>query len=284
MVRKALGLSARARRAIPATRTFQAIRIHLNAELDELEQGLRAAERALAPGGRLAVVTFHSLEDRIVKRFLKSRSGATPAGSRHRPEAVSGPAPSFGHVKKPVAASERELAINPRARSARLRSAVRTDAPAWDQAKFPREAEHESAQFPVGRYGSRRSPARRSAAIWFRCASRRNAPQLEDVETEIVLAQRDIRLLQTEIGTRGRLAQLERWNVKVLALSAPSADQFVEGGFALAALAQPERKVDLDAPVVLASAPVVDQPAAKIIEARLSSRRGARSRACRPAR
>ncbi len=105
----------------------------MNAELDELEQGLRAAERALAPGGRLAVVTFHSLEDRIVKRFLKSRSGATPAGSRHRPEAASGPAPSFGHVKKPVAASERELAINPRARSARLRSAVRTDAPAWDQ-------------------------------------------------------------------------------------------------------------------------------------------------------
>jgi 16S rRNA (cytosine1402-N4)-methyltransferase len=132
VVRKALGFR-QGQKSDPATRTFQAIRIHLNAELDELEQGLRAAERALAPGGRLAVVTFHSLEDRIVKRFLKSRSGATPAGSRHRPEAVSGPAPSFGHVKKPVAASERELAINPRARSARLRSAVRTDAPAWDQ-------------------------------------------------------------------------------------------------------------------------------------------------------
>ena len=132
VVRKALGYR-QGQKSDPATRTFQAIRIHLNAELDELEQGLRAAERALAPGGRLAVVTFHSLEDRIVKRFLKSRSGATPAGSRHRPEAASGPAPSFGHVKKPVAASERELAINPRARSARLRSAVRTDAPAWDQ-------------------------------------------------------------------------------------------------------------------------------------------------------
>jgi len=101
--------------------------------------------------------------------------------------------------------------------------------------------------------------------VSLRVASER--AQLENVETEIVLAQRDIRVLQTEIGTRGRLAQLERWNVKVLALSAPSADQFVEGGFALAALAQPERKVDLDAPVVLASAPVANQPAAKIIEA-----------------
>jgi 16S rRNA (cytosine1402-N4)-methyltransferase len=132
VVRRALGFR-QGQKSDPATRTFQAIRIHLNAELDELEQGLRAAERALAPGGRLAVVTFHSLEDRIVKRFLKGRSGATPAGSRHRPEVASGPAPSFGQVKKPVSASERELAINPRARSARLRSAVRTDAPAWDQ-------------------------------------------------------------------------------------------------------------------------------------------------------
>ena len=137
VVRKALGYR-QGQKSDPATRTFQAIRIHLNAELDELEQGLRAAERVLAPGGRLAVVTFHSLEDRIVKRFLISRSGATPAGSRHRPEAISGPAPSFGQVQKPVSASERELAINPRARSARLRSAVRTDAPAWDQAKLSR--------------------------------------------------------------------------------------------------------------------------------------------------
>lgn len=101
--------------------------------------------------------------------------------------------------------------------------------------------------------------------VSLRVASERAA--LEDVETEIVLAQRDIRVLQTEIGTRGRLAQLERWNVKVLALSAPSADQFVESGFALAALAQPERKVDMDAPVVLASAPADNQPTARIIEA-----------------
>ena len=117
----------------PATRTFQAIRIHLNAELDELEAGLRAAERALRPGGRLAVVTFHSLEDRIVKRFMKERSGDLPAGSRHRPLAAAGPAPSFNEVAKPLSASDAELARNPRARSARLRSAVRTAAPAWDQ-------------------------------------------------------------------------------------------------------------------------------------------------------
>ena len=89
--------------------------------------------------------------------------------------------------------------------------------------------------------------------VSLRVASERAA--LEDVETQIVLAQRDIRLLQTEIGTRGRLAQLERWNVKVLALSAPSADQFLEGGFQLARLGRPEPKLDVEAPVVLASAP-----------------------------
>ena len=134
VVRKALGHHA-GMKTDPATRTFQAIRIHLNAELDELEQGLRAAERSLRPGGRIAVVTFHSLEDRIVKRFLRTRSGATPAGSRHRPMAVAGPRPSFEQVAKPLSPSDAELARNPRARSARLRTAVRTDAPAWDQEK-----------------------------------------------------------------------------------------------------------------------------------------------------
>ena len=134
VVRKALGFHA-GMKSDPATRTFQAIRIHLNAELDELEAGLAAAERILRPGGRLAVVTFHSLEDRIVKRFLKGRSGATPAGSRHRPMAANGPTPSFTKIAKPVSASDAELASNPRARSARLRTAVRTGAPAWDQVK-----------------------------------------------------------------------------------------------------------------------------------------------------
>jgi 16S rRNA (cytosine1402-N4)-methyltransferase len=135
VVRKALGHHP-GMKTDPATRTFQAIRIHLNAELDELEQGLRAAERVLRPGGRLAVVTFHSLEDRIVKRFLRDRSGAAPAGSRHRPDAAAGPAATFGHVVKPVAPAEAEVARNPRSRSARLRSAVRTDAPAWSQLEF----------------------------------------------------------------------------------------------------------------------------------------------------
>ncbi|HUG45026.1 MAG TPA: 16S rRNA (cytosine(1402)-N(4))-methyltransferase RsmH [Sphingomicrobium sp.] len=128
IVRRAVGYRA-GQKSDPATRTFQAIRIHLNAELDELEQGLEAAERSLKPGGRLAVVTFHSLEDRIVKRFLRERSGGTPAGSRHRPVLADPNEPTFERVAKPVSPSERELAANPRARSARLRSAVRTSAP-----------------------------------------------------------------------------------------------------------------------------------------------------------
>ncbi len=128
IVRRAAGFRP-GQKADPASRTFQAIRILLNAELDELEQGLEAAERALKPGGRLAVVTFHSLEDRIVKRFLRERSGATPAGSRHRPALADPKEPTFERVAKPVSPTERELAANPRARSARLRSAVRTSAP-----------------------------------------------------------------------------------------------------------------------------------------------------------
>ena len=130
IVRRAAGFRP-GQKADPATRTFQAIRIHLNAELDELEQGLEAAERALRPGGRLAVVTFHSLEDRIVKRFFRERSGGTPAGSRHRPAIGDPREPTFERVAKPVSPAERELAANPRSRSARLRSAIRTEAPAW---------------------------------------------------------------------------------------------------------------------------------------------------------
>ncbi|MFL6743562.1 MAG: 16S rRNA (cytosine(1402)-N(4))-methyltransferase RsmH [Sphingomicrobium sp.] len=131
IVRRAAGFRP-GQKADPATRTFQAIRIHLNAELDELEQGLAAAERALGPGGRLAVVTFHSLEDRIVKRFFRERSGGTPAGSRHRPVQHDPREPTFERVAKPVSPTGRELAGNPRSRSARLRSAVRTTAPAWE--------------------------------------------------------------------------------------------------------------------------------------------------------
>jgi 16S rRNA (cytosine1402-N4)-methyltransferase len=129
IVRRAVGYR-QGQKSDPATRTFQAIRIHLNSELDELEQGLVAAERSLRPGGRLAVVTFHSLEDRIVKRFFRERSGGTPAGSRHRPELADPNEPTFEKVAKPVSPTERELAGNPRSRSARLRSATRTSAPA----------------------------------------------------------------------------------------------------------------------------------------------------------
>lgn len=92
--------------------------------------------------------------------------------------------------------------------------------------------------------------------VSLRVASERAA--LEDVETEIALAQRDIRVLQTELGTRGRLAQLERWNVKFIQLSAPTADQFVDGGFQLATLVKPEARPVVDAPVIMASAPIDD--------------------------
>jgi 16S rRNA (cytosine1402-N4)-methyltransferase len=131
IVRKAVGHRPGMKKD-PATRAFQAIRIHVNEELQELEGGLAAAEQVLASGGRLAVVTFHSLEDRIVKRFLKSRSGSQAGGSRHRPAAnEAGPVPTFEAVGKPIRASEAEVSANPRARSATLRAARRTDAPAW---------------------------------------------------------------------------------------------------------------------------------------------------------
>jgi 16S rRNA (cytosine1402-N4)-methyltransferase len=132
VVRRALGHKAHEKKD-PATRTFQAIRMHINRELGELEDGLDAAERALKPGGRLAVVTFHSLEDRLVKNFMRTRSGSEPAGSRHLPMRADGPKPTFDRVAKPVRASDAELARNPRARSATLRSARRTAAPSWTQ-------------------------------------------------------------------------------------------------------------------------------------------------------
>ena len=132
VVRKALGFRAGDKKD-PATRTFQAIRIHINRELGELEDGLAAAEKMLQPGGRLAVVTFHSLEDRIVKNFLRDRSGQKSAGSRHLPQVNEiRPAPTFQKPAKAVRPAGAEQALNPRARSATLRSAVRTNAPASD--------------------------------------------------------------------------------------------------------------------------------------------------------
>jgi 16S rRNA (cytosine1402-N4)-methyltransferase len=119
----------------PATRTFQALRLFVNDELGELARGLMAAERILRPGGRLVVVSFHSLEDRIVKTFLAARAG-TRAGSRHLPEVAARPASFTILTKRPVGPDEAETAANPRARSAKLRAAERTNAPA-DSADRP---------------------------------------------------------------------------------------------------------------------------------------------------
>ena len=133
-IEKALG-GRRGAKTHPATRSFQALRIAVNEELSELEAGLVAAERALKAGGRLCVVTFHSLEDRIVKTFLSARGGKTPAGSRHAPPVAAGAPPSFQLLfNGAVAPSDAEVAANPRARSAKLRAAVRTTAPAWKEA------------------------------------------------------------------------------------------------------------------------------------------------------
>jgi 16S rRNA (cytosine1402-N4)-methyltransferase len=120
----------------PATRTFQGLRIFVNQELDELHLALAAAERVLKPGGRLVVVSFHSLEDRIVKNFLSER-GKAGGGSRHLPELAQA-APSFVILtKRPVVADDEEVSANPRARSAKLRAAERTGAPAHEAASLP---------------------------------------------------------------------------------------------------------------------------------------------------
>jgi 16S rRNA (cytosine1402-N4)-methyltransferase len=117
----------------PATRTFQALRIFINDELGELASALSAAERILKPGGRLIVVSFHSLEDRIVKKFIAARAGRTASVSRHFPlESIKTSAPSFRIFNaRPLTPSKGELDVNPRARSARLRAAIRTDAAPW---------------------------------------------------------------------------------------------------------------------------------------------------------
>jgi 16S rRNA (cytosine1402-N4)-methyltransferase len=133
-VERALG-GRRGAKVHPATKTFQALRIAVNDELAEVEAGLLAAEQVLKTGGRLAIVTFHSLEDRIVKAFLAERSGRLPGGSRHAPPVKGGPAPTFKLLFNGAhAPSDAETAANPRARSAKLRAAERTDAPCWKEA------------------------------------------------------------------------------------------------------------------------------------------------------
>ena len=132
VIERALG-GRKGAKVHPATRSFQGLRIAVNDELGELEAGLAAAEAVLKPGGRLAVVTFHSLEDRIVKNFLAERAGRTPGGSRHAPPTAQGAPPSFKLIStKAIAPGEEELAVNPRARSSKLRAAVRTEAPVWE--------------------------------------------------------------------------------------------------------------------------------------------------------
>jgi 16S rRNA (cytosine1402-N4)-methyltransferase len=131
-VELATGPQRAGERAHPATRTFQALRIYVNAELEELAEALHAAEILLAGQGRLVVVTFHSLEDRIVKRFLASRSGRTSSVSRHAPQTAPARAPSFELlIKGHIEAGTDEITSNPRARSAKLRAARRTSAEAW---------------------------------------------------------------------------------------------------------------------------------------------------------
>jgi 16S rRNA (cytosine1402-N4)-methyltransferase len=139
--------------AHPATRVFQALRIAVNDELGELVGALHAAERILKPGGRLGVVTFHSLEDRIVKQFMVARSGRAAGASRHVPAAEAALAPTFALVTKgPVLPSEEECARNPRARSAKLRAAERTDVPA----QAPLSSLMKLAALPEPTRGSRR--------------------------------------------------------------------------------------------------------------------------------
>ena len=137
IVAKAVGGSGRIH---PATRTFQALRIYVNSEMEELRLGLRAAERLLATGGWLAVVSFHSLEDRQVKKFLSQRSGAQPQGSRHRPPSNDDRAVTFRLPRRGAAKpGAGEIAANPRARSARLRVAQRTDVPAPNYPSDPND-------------------------------------------------------------------------------------------------------------------------------------------------
>ena len=132
VIERALG-GRKGAKVHPATRSFQGLRIAVNDELGELEAGLAAAERILKPGGRLAVVTFHSLEDRIVKTYLAERAGRTPGGSRHLPQMAAGAPASFQLIaNKAIAPGEAELAANPRARSSKLRAAIRTESPVWE--------------------------------------------------------------------------------------------------------------------------------------------------------
>ncbi len=145
LVEKVLGRSPKKAQIHPATRTFQALRIYVNGELHQAAQALAAAERVLKPGGRLVLVSFHSLEDRIVKRFFQDRTRTRGGGSRHLPEEEVPPATFELLTRKAVEAGDAETEFNPRARSAKLRAGLRTGASARDldihKAGVPRLAE-----------------------------------------------------------------------------------------------------------------------------------------------
>ncbi|WP_395645770.1 16S rRNA (cytosine(1402)-N(4))-methyltransferase RsmH [Terricaulis sp.] len=147
LVERAVG-GRKGARTHPATKTFQALRMLVNDELGELARGLSAAERALSPEGRLVVVSFHSLEDRLVKNFITERADARGRGSRYAPDLPPERAPSFRlEHKRATAPSDQETAGNPRARSASLRWAVRTDAPAWGELEAPALAPKAEAEW-----------------------------------------------------------------------------------------------------------------------------------------
>ncbi|MGH6951093.1 MAG: 16S rRNA (cytosine(1402)-N(4))-methyltransferase RsmH [Vitreimonas sp.] len=147
LVEDAVG-GRRGARTHPATKTFQALRMLVNDELGELARGLSAAEAALTPGGRLVVVSFHSLEDRMVKHFLTERAGARGRGSRHAPDLPPERAPSFTlERRRATAPGDAEVAANARARSASLRWAVRTAAPAWGELEPPALAPRAEAEW-----------------------------------------------------------------------------------------------------------------------------------------
>ncbi|MTI19137.1 16S rRNA (cytosine(1402)-N(4))-methyltransferase RsmH [Rhodobacteraceae bacterium RKSG542] len=150
VVEKVVGRNPKKPGIHPATRTFQALRIYVNGELHQAAGALAAAERILKPGGRLVVVTFHSLEDRIVKRFLADRTKTRGGGSRHMPEVEVPPATFEYIVKGNQDASDEEVAMNPRARSARLRAGLRLDTPARELDIFEAGVPHLAAYKGLG--------------------------------------------------------------------------------------------------------------------------------------
>ena len=280
VVRKALGHKPHDKKD-PATRTFQAIRIHINRELGELADGLAAAERVLKPGGRLAVVTFHSSRTGWSSASCASAAGRRPAGSRHLPQAAARRQPSFETVGRAVRAGEAEIARNPRARSATLRAARRTAAAPWAV---------RGAMMMVAYRFRRVWLVRALRGAWslgcylVSLAGRGRAQEARPtVERAIASAQRDIRALETEFDTRANLAQLERWNGDTLALSAPTA-----GAVSSATTAQlADRSTSRRRPQVQTAALVMPERrrAATIADARrpsVADRRAGAARADRP--